>query len=341
MRTDLVAGVDLGGTSLMAVVADAEGHVLGDAEADTPQSPGDPRPVIREIIKTVAKAARKADIAPEELLALGVGVPGTTDPETGFVAKAVNLHWIDVPLGKLLLAETGLPSFIAGDVQVAITGEHTYGAAKGARSAVGVWIGTGLGGGLVIDGELYRGHCGAAGEIGHMVILEGGPPCGCGRNGCAEALCSRTAIERDIRAAIDAGRKSAVLEIMAARKKDRLTSGVLKKALEAGDEVVNEVLARTQMHLGVFVANLINVMDPEVVVIGGGLIEKLGDKFVAPIRARAQAEVMRRPGGVPSKVVASALGDHAGPLGASVIARRRAATLADANGRRIKIKVRK
>ena len=155
---------------------------------------------------------------------------------------------------------------------------------------LGVWIGTGLGGGLIIDGELYRGHCGAAGEIGHMVILEGGPRCGCGRDGCAEALISRTAIERDIRAAIDAGRQSAVLDIMKARGKEKLTAGVIKKALDAGDELVAEVLAKAQQHLAVFVTNLINIMDPEVVVIGGGLVEKLGDKFVAPIRVRAHSE---------------------------------------------------
>ncbi len=324
MKKHLVAGVDLGGTSLSAIVADAGGKVLGEADAETPPGNSDPGPVIREVGRTVRKAAKAAGLDIGDLAALGIGAPGSLDPETGFVARAVNLGWQDVPLTRLLQDETGLPAFAAGDVQSAIIGEHTFGAAKGARSAVGVWIGTGLGGGLIIDGELYRGHCGAAGEIGHMVVAENGPPCGCGRQGCAEALASRTAIERDLRAAIAAGRKSVVLEIMADRKKERITSGIIKRALAAGDALTAEILAAAQQHLGVFVANLINVLDPQVVVIGGGLVEKLGDSFVAPIRTRAHAEAFRRPGGNPA-VVASGLGDHAGALGASEIARRRLA----------------
>ena len=124
MKLDLVAGVDLGGTSMMAVVADAQGRILGDAEANTPAGSPDPGPIVREIVKIIGKAAKKADIDVDQLLALGVGAAGTTDPDSGLVAKAVNLGWIDVPLGKLMLAETRVPSFIAGDVQVAIMGEY-------------------------------------------------------------------------------------------------------------------------------------------------------------------------------------------------------------------------
>ncbi|MBM3268978.1 MAG: ROK family protein [Candidatus Sericytochromatia bacterium] len=322
MKKQLVAGVDLGGTSLSAVVADPSGNVLGLAEADTPPPNADPGPVIREIARIVREAAGAAGVDMGDLLALGVGAPGTLDPDTGFMAKAVNLGWLDVPFTRLLQDETGLPSFAAGDVQSAIMGEHTFGAAKGAASAIGVWIGTGLGGGIILGGELYRGHSGAAGEIGHMVVAPGGPECGCGRKGCIEAFASRTAIERDLRAAIAAGRKSVVLEIMEKRGKTRITSGILKRALAADDALTMEVLARAQDHLGTFVANLINVLDPEVVVVGGGLVEKLGDNFVAPIRAKAQAECFRRPAG-PPRVLPSALGDDAGSLGASEIARRR------------------
>jgi glucokinase len=324
-KKQLVAGVDLGGTSMSAVVADPAGKILGMAEADTPRDGGgDPSPIVREIGKTVREAAQAAGADVGDLSALGIGAPGTLDPETGFLSKAPNLGWIDVPLTRLLKDETGLPSFAAGDVQSAIMGEHTFGAAKGAASAVGVWIGTGLGGGVIIGGELYRGACGAAGEIGHMVIVENGPQCGCGRKGCVESLVSRTAIERDLRAAIAKGRKSVVLDIMAAKGRERITSGILRKALKAEDRLTREVLGRAQEHLGVFVANLINIFDPEVVVIGGGIVEKLGDDFVAPIRELAQAEAMPRQGG-PTKVVPSALGDDAGTLGASEIARRRLA----------------
>jgi glucokinase len=329
----LVAGVDLGGTSMMVVVADEDGRVLGECDAATPVKPDDPRPIIQEIGRCLRQAAEGAGVAVDQLAALGIGVPGSVDTETGLIGKAVNLGWKDVNASALLKAETGLATYAAGDVQVAITGEHTFGAAKNAQTTVGIWIGTGLGGGIVVGGQLYRGFSGAAGEIGHMVIVENGLKCGCGRYGCAETLISRSAIAREIEAGIKAGRPSKVPEIMAKRNKERLTAGTIKRALDAGDDLVQDVIERAQTHLTVFVANLVNILDPEVVVIGGGLVEKLGDKFVKPVREGANAQIMPRPGGTPTRVVASALGDYAGALGATVVARRRLAAAAPPNGR--------
>lgn len=315
-------GIDLGGTSLLAVVADATGKVLGTAEADTPHEGADPAPVVAEIAKVVHKAAKKADVKVAKLRALGLGAPGSVDLETGFIAKATNLQWLDVPLARQLEDALDMPSYIANDVQVAVMGEHAYGAARGARSAVAIWVGTGIGGGILLDGQLFRGAHGAAGEIGHMLVLPGGPVCGCGKSGCVEALASRTAIAREVEAAIAARKKSIVPKIMAEKNKDKITSSVLFAAARAGDKVTLTALENAQKYLAILVGNLLNVIDPQVVVVGGGVVEKFGDEFVAPIRQGALAMALARPG-EPSRIVASELGDLAGALGATVWARMR------------------
>ena len=323
MKRDMpFVGIDLGATSLLAVVADARGQVLGTAEADTPHDGSDPGPVVAEVARIVQKAARKADVKVSKLKALGIGAPGSVDLETGFIAKATNLDWLDVPLARHLEDALDLPSFVANDVQVAIMGEHAYGAAQGARNAVGIWVGTGIGGGMILGGELYRGSHGAAGEIGHMAVIPDGPRCGCGQQGCVEAVASRSAIAREIEAAIAGRKKTLVPQIMREKNKDRITASVLLAAATAGDKLVLELLERSRLYLSILVKNLLNVVDPEVVVIGGGMVEKFGESMVAPIRQLALAQAMLRPG-EPPRIVASQLGDHAGALGATVWARMR------------------
>ncbi len=323
MKRDVpIVGIDLGATSLLAVIADARGQVLATAEADTPHDGPDPGPVVAEVARIVQKAARKADVKVSKLKALGIGAPGSVDLETGFIAKATNLDWLDVPLARHLEDALDLPSFVANDVQVAVMGEHAFGAARGARNAVAIWVGTGIGGGMILGGELYRGSHGAAGEIGHMAVVPDGPRCGCGQNGCVEAVASRSAIARDIEAAISARRKTLVPQIMRDKNKDRITASVLLAAASGGDKVVLELLERSRHYLAILVGNLLNVVDPEVVVLGGGMVEKFGDAMVAPIRQAALARAMPRPG-QPPRIVASELGDHAGALGATVWARMR------------------
>lgn len=317
-------GVDLGGTSMMAVLANEKGRILGTSDCATIRDAG-PDGVIDQIGRQIELAAEDARISLPKLGGIGVGAPGAVDPRRGLVVRAPNLGWSDVRLGPMLSARFGVPVVLGNDVQVAIQGEHAYGAAKGAERAVGIWVGTGVGGGIIVRGRLERGARGAAGEIGHICLDENGPDCPCGRKGCAEAFSSRTSIERDVMKAIADGRKSVVPDIMKERNKTRMTSSVIQRALAADDEVMREVLARAQHYLGLLAGNLVNALDPEVIVIGGGIAERLGDEFVGPIREEARKRFLRPDPEGTVRIVHSELGDHAGALGASYLARRAAA----------------
>lgn len=316
-----LAGADIGGTSLSVVLATPRGRILARAKGLTPPPQEDPAAVLDVLENLLRQCADKAGCSLEDMSGLGVGVPGAVARDRGVVTRAVNLGWREVPLVTLLESRHRVPVTLANDVQVAIEGEHRFGAAQGARQAVGIWVGTGIGGGLIQQGRLHTGASGAAGEIGHMVVASTSEPCGCGRIGCVEALASRTAVERHIRALMAAGRTSAIPRLLAEKGRTRITAGIIRKALLEGDAVAQEAMAEAQIHLGTLVTNILNLLDPEVVVIGGGLVQKLGESFVAPVRERARAACLR---GWKSdegpRIVPSLLGDDAGPLGAAALA---------------------
>lgn len=320
MGKKLYAGLDVGGTSMMAVVADSKGKTRGKAEAKT-KSGGSPDDVIAQIVDVIERSAKDAGVKPKKLEGIGIGMPGAVNPKKGIVVRAPNLGWSDVALGPILEEGFGVDVVLGNDVQVAIQGELSFGAAKGAKRAVGIWVGTGIGGGLVVDGELDRGSRGAAGEIGHICLDVNGPECPCGRRGCAEAFASRTSMERDVRAAIAAGRPSKVPEIMKEREKDRMTSSVIQRALKAGDELMIEVVTRAQHYLGLLAGNIVNLYDPELIVIGGGIVERLGEDFVSPVRRMAATRFLRPDPEGAVRIVPAKLGDYSGALGASVLAR--------------------
>jgi glucokinase len=228
-----------------------------------------------------------------------------------------------VPLRSELRQLLRVPVFVENDVNVGLAGEHALGAGRGAKNAVGIFVGTGIGGALILNGELYEGSRGGAGEIGHTVLLVDGPLCGCGRRGCAEALASRTAMERDVRAAIKAGRKSNVLRIMKKKNKERMTSSIIAAALKKDDPLMREVMERAQSHLGILCSNVVNLLDPECVVIGGGIAERLKDSYVDPIRETAFEYFLRPADRERVRIVPGKLGDNAGALGAIVLAKQR------------------
>ena len=312
----IYAGVDLGGTSFIAVIADKKGKVLGSSDGPTTRG-AKAEATIDQIAEHVREAAKDAGIKTSRIRAIGIGAAGAVDPKRGTVVRAPNLGWNDVPVARILRKKLGPDVVLGNDVQVAILGEHSYGAAKGTQRAVGVWVGTGIGGGLIVDGEIDKGFRGAAGEIGHMVIEEDGPTCSCGRKGCVEALASRSAMERDVRASP----KSAVLEIMKERGKDRMTSSVIEQALDAGDPAMREVLARAQHYLGLLTGNIVNMFDPEMVVIGGGVAQRLKKKFVEPIAEVARSRFLRPDPENRIGIEHATLGDYSGAVGACALAR--------------------
>jgi len=227
-------------------------------------------------------------------------------------------------LAQKLSAATGAGRvFLDNDVRVAVLGEHAYGVGRGSRSMVGVFVGTGIGGGVVVDGQLHLGLRGAAGELGHMCIDPNGPRCPCGNRGCAEAFASRTSMERELHRLVEKGKKSVIPKILKKEGRDRLTSSVVAQALEAGDKPMLRVFKRAQQAVGVLVANVVNLLDPEVVVIGGGLAERLGEAMVARIRDTAQERYLLQRDKDRVRIVATELKDKAAPMGAAFVARRR------------------
>lgn len=313
----LAVGVDLGGTSLRAGVVDAGGEVKAEASTKTRPAEGLDA-VLERLVGIVREAVEEAGTALDAVAGVGIGVPGGVDTPRGHVHLAPNLGWEDLTLGPRLADELGVAVTLDNDVNVAILGEHRFGAARGVDDAIGVWVGTGIGGGVIARGQVLRGVHGAAAELGHTIVLADGPTCGCGNRGCVEALASRTAIEAEIRRRISRGDPCVVPDILARSGKERVTSGVLKKALGKGDEVVAQVLARAQRYLGIGIANWINVLDPALVVLGGGVVEKLGATFLEPVEREARHHVFKTRGD-PVRFVEGELGDWSGVLGAAAL----------------------
>ena len=320
-RDPIFIGVDLGGTNIEAAAV-RNGEVLVSKKRKTRPEKGVDS-VIGRIEETVRRVFKKMDARASDFEALCIGAPGAVDPATGIVRAAPNLGWQDVPLGEALRQRLGLPVFVDNDVNVGVLGEYVYGAGQGALHMVGIWVGTGIGGGIIVNGQLVNGWRGAAGEIGHMVVHPRGRQCGCGREGCVEAYASKTAMMAMIEEEIESGSKSAVPDIMAEMGKRRLTSSVVEAALEAEDGPMMEAVATAQFYLGLLTANLVNVLDPQVIVFGGGLVERLGDAFLAPVARTAAQHYLQQKNADRIRIVPSTLGDDAGPVGAAIIASRR------------------
>ncbi len=319
-----VVGVDMGATKILAAVVSEDGEIIGMAKRATKPADGADK-VVDRIVKTVRDAVADAKLELDDIAGIASGTPGPLDPDTGVVINAPNLGWDNFPLAKLLSKALDMPVFIENDVNIGTLGEAALGAGKGVKDLVGIFVGTGLGGGIVLDGMLWQGWRKTAGEVGHMILLPEGPLCGCGRRGCAEALASRTAIERDIQAGIAQGRESLVPEILKREDKMRLTSGVLAEALKKGDPLVGEVIAHAQFYLGLLVASIVNFIDPQMMILGGGVVEALGDDFLVPIRRVAYQYFINQREAKDVKIVPAKLGDNAGVLGAAVYARQRLA----------------
>jgi glucokinase len=315
----MTLGVDLGGTKILAAVVDQNGRILGTAKRKTRAERGVDE-VIARIARTAGDAVDEAHLDMSIIQAIGIGAPGVADHNTGVLEFAPNLpDWTNVPLGPRLQQMLGVPVLVENDVNAGTYGEATAGVARGYGSVVGVFPGTGIGGGIVLDGRLWRGARNAAAEIGHMVVLIDGPLCGCGRRGCIEALASRTAIERDIFGEIRGGRSSMITEL-ADPDTGLITSGDLAKALQEQDPVVTDVLERAAYHLGIFTGSVVNALDTECVVYGGGLIEACGDFLMPIIRETAYRYLIRPVSPDRLPILEAALGDNATVIGAAMLA---------------------
>jgi glucokinase len=310
-------GIDLGGTKIQTVVVDADNEVLGQARRPTPTT-GGPPDIARELEAALSEAAAQSGLGTRDLSGVGVGSPGDVDEKTGVVSDARNLpDWIGpYPLGEHLSAELGVPVSCGNDVQVAVQGEFELGAGREFDTVLGVWWGTGVGGGLILGGKPWLGR-GAAAEIGHVVVKDGGARCTCGRKGCMEAYAGRAAMEIKARKEVQGGAKTKLFEIMEERGRDRLTSGVWERALRHGDDLATRLVDRAVKALGAGVASCVNVIDPEAVIIGGGLGIRLGDKYASRIAASMHPHLFVDERPPPVRV--AALGDLGGAIGAALL----------------------
>ena len=316
---DFLVGVDLGGTKILAGVFDDKLNCLGRAKMSTKSQRG-PAAVIDRVARCIQDAIDECDLEPKQVRGVGIGAPGASDPETGRVIFAPNLVWEDVPLKKNLEKLIQIPVFVENDCNVQTLGVYERELKGKPRHMVGIFLGTGIGAGLILDGKLFSGFNRTAGEIGHMVLEVGGPKCGCGSRGCFEALASRTAIFRRIQAGVKDGQKTVLTEMLGDDIED-MRSGDLRKAVRRGDKFIEKVIEEAAEYTGIAVANIINLINPEVVVLGGGVIDALEDEMLAIIVETAHDYAMQGTDkGI--TIVASKLGDDAGITGGAVLAKR-------------------
>jgi glucokinase len=318
----VTVGVDLGGTKVQGVAVDADDvNVLGQARTRTPTK-GGPDAVVAAIAEVVRMAAKDAKVSPQKLTGVGIGSPGRVEGEPGTVHGAANLPGFDdpVPLGGLVAGELQVDHVVVdNDVNVSALAEHRLGGGRAFDDLLVVFVGSGVGAGLIVDGQLHKGAHGAAGELGHMVVVRDGELCPCGRRGCVEAYAGRVALERAARAAAAAGRPTELLAIQQRAGRPRMTSGVFASALEAGDPLAHELIEGAVKALGAGIASAVNLLDVQAVLIGGGLGDKLGEGFVRRVETAMVPHLFVRPS--PLQVVTSTLGDLAGALGAALLVR--------------------
>ncbi|HEV2857326.1 MAG TPA: ROK family protein [Solirubrobacterales bacterium] len=317
---ELRGGIDLGGTKIQTAIVDAGGKVSGEARHPTPTE-GGPQDVAEAMATAMREAAADAGVETSELAGVGVGSPGDADEKTGVVSAARNLPGWEgsFPLAETLKDALGTEVRIGNDVQVATEAEFQLGAGREFESLIGVFWGTGVGGGLILDGKPWLGR-GAAAEIGHMVVKRGGAKCPCGREGCLEAYAGRKALEAEARKRHDDGEKTDLFKLMEKHEKPRLTSGIWERALDHEDKLAEELIERAVEALGTGIASAINLLDVEAVILGGGLGIRFGERLMEPLMEEMDKHlfVNERP---PTVRVAS-LGDLGGAIGASLLVSR-------------------
>jgi len=310
-----VVGVDLGGTNMQIGVVSPERELLGESKRKTKSDEGLDA-IVTRLISGVEEACAAAGITLRDLVALGIGAPGAVDPIEGVVLEAVNLRWDNIPIAEILSKRLGIPVFLDNDVNVAVYGEWKAGAGKGVDDLAGVWLGTGVGGGLVLSGKLYYGTFFTAGEVGHTILFPFAPP----GSQKLEENCSRTAIvDRLLR--LVRVRKSIIPEL-ADNDLSEVRAKTVSQAFAKGDQVTHDVIENAAELLGIAIANIVTTLSLPRVVLGGGLSEAMGDDLVRPVREAVRRYVF--PDACKKvDVVCTKLMENAGLLGAAMLARER------------------
>jgi glucokinase len=307
-------GFDLGGTKMMAAVLSPELRVLGRKRRKTKGAEG-PKAGLERIVETVHDALTDANLADAKLAGLGVGCPGNIDLERGVVVDSANLGWHHFHVREALEREFKCPVAVLNDVDAGVYGEYRFGAGKGARCLIGVFPGTGIGGGCIYEGQVLRGKNMSCFEIGHIQVNAGGVPCGCGRVGCLETEASRLAISAAVAAAAFRGEAPHILAAVGTDMAN-IRSSVLAEAIAAGDKIVEQIVSRAARLVGSAIGDVVNLLAPEVVVLGGGLVEAMPELYLREVEQAARGRAAP-PFSKIFKVAAAKLGDDAVVRGAA------------------------
>ncbi len=313
MVDGLVLGIDLGGTKSLAIIATPDGKILSSSYKETPASEG-PEAVADVLVECALEAALTARAPLSEIKAAGFAVAGLVDTRTGIVHVSPNLEgWTNIPIASMMQQRLSLPCMFINDANAGALGEMIYGAGIGVKDQIYITISTGIGGGIIVGGKLYTGASGAAGEIGHMVLEPGGPLCSCGNNGCWEALASGTAIARKAVEAISNGKTSTMPSFLEDQREE-ISAREVFEAAKAGDPLANDIVSEATFYTGIGLANLINIFNPGLFVIGGG-VSKEWDAIIPQSWKIAQKTAFSVPA-MRARIEKAALEDYAGALGA-------------------------
>ena len=316
-RIDYTIGVDVGATKVYTILIDSKNKILTRSKKKSRE--GTPKVILDRIAATIASVTQESAISIEQVGGIGIGFPGPLDPNTGVVLEATNLPgWDHLPLADEITKQIGRPAFLDNDVNLGTLGEALVGSGKGASNVIGIFLGTGVGGGIVLGGKLYHGTSGTAGEVGHMIIQYGGRRSPRGLFGSIEGLTSRVSIVQQLVEAIHAGAKSSLSPTVKAG--ERIRSRAIAKAYREGDNLIIDVLHHTAEYVGVAVGSLINFLAPDVVVLGGGVMEAIPEAILPT--AKKVAKSIAVPGAWSHVLIVEAeLNDDAGAMGGALLAR--------------------
>jgi glucokinase len=310
-------GFDLGGTKMMAAVFNGDFKVVASVRAKT-KGTGGRQAVLARIQGTIAEVLREAGLDASGLGGIGVGCPGPLDLNRGVILHAPNLSWHDVPLKATLEKKFKCPTVIVNDVDAGTYGEFRFGAGRGARCVLGVFPGTGIGGACIYEGRIIRGRTGSCMEIGHVRVEPEGRLCGCGQRGCLESVASRLAISAEAAAAVYRGEAPA-LQRLAGTDLSEIKSGTLARSIKAGDSAIESIVRNAARKIGSVVADVVNLLAPDIIVFGGGLVEALPAIVIGEARKSICGQAMKA-FTKDLKIVAAELGDNATAMGAAALA---------------------
>ncbi|KUK82307.1 MAG: Transcriptional regulator/sugar kinase [Pelotomaculum thermopropionicum] len=311
-----VIGVDLGGTKIYTALAGDDGRILAELKIPTGAEKG-LQDVVDGIVDSVERVQKTAAAVTGAVSTLVLGAPGPLDTKGGIIHYAPNLRWRNVPIRQIVEERTGIPVLLDNDANLAALGEHVFGAGRGVANMVYITVSTGVGGGLILGGKLYRGFTDGAGEIGHMTILPYGPLCSCGNRGCLEAVASGTAIAREARDLVVRGAGQVILAA-AEGNPEKIDAAVVASAATGGDPEAVSIITGAAGSLGIGIANMLNLLNPSLVILGGGVMET-GELFWEEVKKEVRNRALEAAWAV-ARLVPAELGGRAGVMGAIALA---------------------